>query len=58
MHLTNSNGDTVIEVTEKDGKAKILFYKPEKMTMSEWQKWIVPFQRFMGELKIKSRRVD
>tara|TARA_B100001123_G_C14403385_1_gene667684 strand:+ start:195 stop:371 length:177 start_codon:yes stop_codon:yes gene_type:complete len=56
MKLTNNTGQTVIEVEEKEGSAKIRFLKPEDMTISEWKKHIVPFQKFMSALKIKARR--
>ena len=57
MNLTNTAGERIIEVVDEgDGGAKILFYKPEKMTMVVWQKHIVEFQKFMNELKIKARR--
>jgi len=57
MNLTNTAGERIIEVVDEgDGKAKINLYKPEKMTMIKWQRHIVEFQKFMNELKIKSRR--
>ena len=57
MNLTNTAGERIIEVVDEgDGNAKILFYKPEKMTMNEWREHIVPFQQFMSILKIKARR--
>ena len=57
MNLTNTAGERIIEVVDEgDGGAKILFYKPEKMTMNEWREHIVPFQQFMSILKIKARR--
>ena len=57
MILTNTAGERIIEVVDEgDGNAKINLYKPEKMNMIVWQKHIVEFQKFMNELKIKSRR--
>ena len=57
MNLTNTAGERIIEVVDEgDGKATILLYKPEKMTVEEWKEHLVPFHKFMSKLKIKARR--
>ena len=57
MILHNESGEKVGEVIKKkDGGFKILFYKPKDMNATEWERHIVPFQKFMSSLKVKARR--